>query len=71
MNNRKETKTLLINTLFIAFGNLGAKLISFLLLPLYTSLLSTSSYGVYDFIITIASFLSPMISLCLILLYIL
>ena len=53
MNNKKETKRLLINTALIAFGNLGAKLISFLLLPLYTSILTTSDYGIYDFIITV------------------
>lgn len=65
MNNRKEAKQLLINTALIAFGNLGAKLISFLLLPLYTSILTTSDYGIYDFIITISTFLTPVVSLSL------
>ncbi len=65
MNNKKETKRLLINTALIAFGNLGAKLISFLLLPLYTSILTTSDYGIYDFIITISTFLTPVVSLSL------
>lgn len=61
----EERKRLLKNTLIIALGNMGAKVISFLLLPLYTSLLSTSEYGTYDLIITIGSFLLPVVTLCM------
>lgn len=60
-----EKKRLLVNTVFIAIGNMGAKIVSFLLLPLYTSILSTEEYGDYDYIVTIASFLLPIITLCL------
>lgn len=59
----KELKKLFVNTVLIAFGNLGAKMIGFLLLPVYTSILSTESYGVYDFIITLSSFLIPIVSI--------
>lgn len=57
-----EKKRLVKNTLLIAIGNFGTKIISFLLLPLYTSLLSTSEYGTYDLIITINVLLLPLIT---------
>lgn len=58
-----EKKRLLKNTSLIAIGNIGAKAISFLLLPLYTSLLTTSEYGTYDFIISLSAFLLPIVTL--------
>ena len=48
-----ENVRLLKNTVIIMLGNFGTKLISFLLLPLYTSILSTEEYGTYDFILAI------------------
>lgn len=58
-----EKKRLLKNTSLIAIGNIGAKAISFLLLPLYTSLLTTSEYGTYDFILSLSAFLLPVVTL--------
>lgn len=46
-----EQKRLLKNTGIIAIGNLSTKLISFLLLPLYTAILSASEYGTVDYIV--------------------
>lgn len=43
----RETK-LLKNTMVIAIGNICTKCISFFMLPLYTSLLSTAEYGTVD-----------------------
>lgn len=60
-----EKKRLVINTGLVAIGNMGAKIIAFLLLPLYTSLLTTEEYGDYDYIITIITFLTPVITMCL------
>ena len=57
-----ENKRLIKNTGVIAIGNISTKLVSFLLLPLYTSLLSTSQYGTYDFILSIATFCVPFVS---------
>ena len=57
-----ETKRLLKNTGIIAIGNLGAKVISFFLLPLYTAILSTEEYGTVDYIITLSTFSVPFIS---------
>ena len=54
-----ERKRLIKNTGIIAIGNLSTRLVSFLLLPLYTSLLSRSEYGIVDYIITISVFIVP------------
>ena len=54
-----EKKRLLKNTLLIALGNLGARATSFLLLPLYTSILKAEEYGTYDFIVAVSAFLLP------------
>ena len=43
-----EKKRLIKNTGIIAIGNISTKLVSFFLLPLYTTLLSASEYGVFD-----------------------
>lgn len=59
----KRGKELLENTAIIGIGNFSTKILSFLLLPIYTSLLSTSDYGLYDLFITISTFLVPCITL--------
>lgn len=46
---------LLKNTMIIAIGNMCTKCISFFMLPLYTSLLSTAEYGTVDVINVIIS----------------
>ena len=58
-----ERKRLIKNTGIIAIGNLSTKLVSFLLLPLYTSILTTSEYGTVDYIISISVFCVPFVSL--------
>ncbi len=57
-----ETQRLMRNTGIIAIGNLSTKLVSFFLLPLYTALLSTADYGKYDYLLTIATFCVPFVS---------
>ncbi len=58
-----EKKRLLKNTFYIAMGSFGAKAISFILLPLYTAILTTAEYGTYDYIISVGAFLLPVVSL--------
>ena len=58
MNKKKE---LAINTAIIMFGKMCTQFLSFLLLPLYTSLLSTEEYGTFDLVITIVSLCMPFI----------
>ena len=58
-----ETNRLIKNTGIIAMGGMATKLVQFLLLPLYTSVLSTADYGIVDYINTIALFCVPAVSL--------
>lgn len=58
-----ETRRLLRNTGIIAVGGMATKLVQFLLLPLYTSVLTTGEYGTVDYINTVALFLVPAVSL--------
>ncbi len=60
MNQKKE---LIKNTIIISIGKFSTQLVSFLLLPLYTSLLTTAEYGQYDFLNTISIFLIPCVTL--------
>lgn len=60
-----ENTRLIKNTAIIAIGSLSTKIVSFFLLPLYTSILSTSEYGIVDYIITISVFCVPFVSLLL------
>lgn len=59
----KRIRYLAKNTAIFAVGNMGTKLISFFLVPLYTNVLSTDQYGVADFVHTICMVLAPVIVL--------
>lgn len=48
-----------------ALGVLGSKLITFLLLPLYTHVLTTDEYGVSDLVFTLGQLILPVISLAI------
>lgn len=56
-------KKLLKNSGVFAVANLGSKLISILLVPYYTYVLSTTEYGTIDMITTSVSLILPLISL--------
>lgn len=60
MNKKKQ---LAKNTIIIFIGKVCTQLISFFLLPLYTSYLTTSDYGVVDLITTYVTLLVPIITL--------
>lgn len=62
MDQTREKK-LIKNTIIIAIGKMSTQIISFLLLPLYTSILATEEYGVYDLIVAIATFIIPLITI--------
>ena len=53
-----EFKKLTKGTIVYLFGTVGSKLVSFLLLPLYTSYISPEAYGTYDVNITYATLFS-------------
>lgn len=55
--------TLLKNTLIILFGKVCTQLISYFLLPVYTTVLSTEEYGTVDLLITYVTLIAPIITL--------
>lgn len=60
MNNR--IKDLLSNTLLFALANMGSKILVFLMIPLYTSVLTTEEYGISDMVHTTAQMLFPVLT---------
>lgn len=56
-------KELVKNTSIIAIGKISTQFISFVLLPLYTAILSTSEYGLVDFFNTYVQLLLPITTL--------
>lgn len=54
---QSRSKRLLKNTFIISIGKLGTSAVSFLLLPLYTRVLTPREYGVYDLLGTIQTIL--------------
>ncbi len=61
MNERY--KKLLGNTLIFAIGNFSAKLIRFLMLRVYSGVLSTEEYGIVDTVFLISEILVPILTL--------
>lgn len=60
MNKNKE---LAKNTLIITIGRISTQFLSFLLLPLYTALLTTEEYGTVDLVNTYSQLLLPIVIL--------
>ena len=56
MNRQKE---LAKNTIILTVGKICTQFVSFLLLPLYTSLLEPTEYGIVDLINTYITLLTP------------
>ena len=59
METSSRTRTLLKNTSIISIGKLSTQFVSFLLLPLFTSKLSTEDYGTVDLVATLVNLLLP------------
>lgn len=55
-------KNLAKNTLIITIGKISTQMITFFLLPLYTSILSTKEYGTVDLLNTLVSLLLPIVT---------
>lgn len=60
-----KEKDLVKNTAIITFGKICTQFLSFLLLPLYTSVLTTGEYGTIDLIFTYSSFALSFVTLAL------
>jgi O-antigen/teichoic acid export membrane protein len=61
----KKYKRLIGDMGIFALGALGSKLVLFLLLPIYTHVLTDSEYGIADLIFTIGDLLMPFVSLAI------
>lgn len=58
-----KIKELLTNTAVFAIANMGSKIMVFLMVPLYTAVLTTEEYGIADMAQTTATMLFPILSL--------
>lgn len=56
-------KSLLKNVGILTISNFASKILVFLLVPLYTSVLTTNEYGTYDLVVTTISLLFPILTL--------
>ena len=61
MNN--QYKYLMKNTGILTLSNFSSKILVFLLVPLYTSTLATSEYGIYDLVLSTIQLLFPLLTL--------
>ena len=57
--------TLLKNTSIFAIGTFGAKVLTFLMMPFYTRVLTTEDFGVVDLIVNTANFIIPIVTICI------
>lgn len=55
-------KNLLVNTIIFGIGTFSSKILVFLLVPVYTKVLSNSEYGVVDLIVQTANLLIPVVT---------
>ena len=56
-------KKLFSNTLILGIGTFSSKVLTFLLMPLYTSFLTNGEYGIVDLLVQAANLLIPVVSL--------
>lgn len=59
----QKYKYLLKNTGILTISNFASKIMVFLLVPLYTSVLSTEEYGVFDLIVSTVNLLYPILTI--------
>ena len=59
MAKKNKYTELIANTGALAIGNFSSKILVFLLVPLYTSVLTTEEYGFYDLVFTTIQLLIP------------
>lgn len=60
--NTSKYKYLIKNIGVLTIGNLSTKILVFLLVPVYTSVLSTEDYGIYDLVYVTIQLISPVLT---------
>lgn len=63
MDKSQKFKKLSLNTILFTISGFGSKIISFLLVPIYTDMLTTEEYGNLDLMSTTASLIIPILTL--------
>lgn len=63
MAKENRYKKLLSNTLILGIGTFGSKILTVLLMPLYTSFLTKGEYGIVDLLVQAANLMIPLVSL--------
>ena len=63
MTNENKGKSLVKGTLIYAIGNFGTKILSFLIVPLYTYFIAPEAMGDFDLVQTTVSLFAPLITL--------
>ena len=63
MAKNDRYKKLFSNTLILGIGTFSSKVLTILLMPLYTSFLTNGEYGIVDLLVQAANLLIPMVSL--------
>lgn len=63
MDNGQRNKELIKGTGTYAIGTFGTKILSFLIVPLYTYYISTEDMGVYDLLMSTINLLTPIITM--------
>ena len=58
-----KEKLLLKNTAIVTFGKICTQLMTFLLLPVYTAVLTNEEYGIVDLLNTLVSLFIPIVTL--------
>ena len=59
--NKVQGKKLFFDTIIYAIGDMGPRLFTFVLIPIYTAYLTTSEYGTYDLVMTALQMVTPII----------
>lgn len=60
---KSKYNSLVKNIGLFTIGSFGSKIVSFLMVPLYTAVLSTSDYGTVDLVSSTAQLLMPILIL--------
>lgn len=63
MNNKNRNVSLIKGTGIYAIGTFGTKLLSFLIVPLYTYYIATEDMGIYDLLLSTIHLLTPIITM--------
>ncbi len=63
MEDEKRSRQLLKGTGIYAVGSFGTKILSFIIVPIYTYYISTSDMGIYDTLMSTISLLAPIITM--------